>query len=167
MRHRVSKKTLNRTKDQRRALISGLAAQIIEHGKVDTTLAKAKVVKPFVEKMVTKAVKANRSGDKIVKFNAVKNLRKHLRSESAIKKLMEEVSLLFMERPGGYTRIVKTGERAGDRALTARIEFVESLEKAKAKTKVPAQAGKAKPKTSEKEKAEKIPEERKDEKNTK
>jgi len=159
MRHRVSKKTLNRTKDQRRALISGLAAQIIEHGKVDTTLAKAKVVKPFVEKMVTKAVKANRSGDKLVKFNAVKTLRKHLRSEPAIKKLMEEVSPMFMTRPGGYTRIVRTGERAGDRALTARIEFVESVEKAKAKTKEVKKVGK--------EKSEKPAKEIKDEKNSK
>ena len=157
MRHRVSKKTLNRTKDQRRALISGLAAQLIESGKVNTTLAKAKVVKPVVEKLVTKAVKANKSGDKIVKFNTVKTLRKHLRSDPAIRKLMEEVAPLFTTRPGGYTRIVKTGERAGDRALTARIEFVESLEKAKTKAK----------KVVEKEKSDKPAKEIKDEKNSK
>jgi len=71
MRHRVVKKTLGRTKDQRKALIANLSAQLIQLGKINTTLAKAKVIKPHVEKLVTKAVKANKTGDKIKIFNAV------------------------------------------------------------------------------------------------
>ena len=97
MRHRVVKKKLNRDKDHREALISNLSAQIIEKEKVNTTLAKAKYIRPKVEKMITKAVKAHDSEDKIFKFNTVKELRKDIKSESAIKKLMNEIDQNFRE----------------------------------------------------------------------
>ena len=135
MRHRVVKKKLNRDKDHREALISNLSAQIIEKEKVNTTLAKAKYIRPKVEKMITKAVKAHDSEDKIFKFNTVKELRKDIRSESAIKKLMNEIAPKFSGRKGGYTKIVKTGNREGDNALTARIEIVSNLEETKEKLK--------------------------------
>jgi len=135
MRHRVVKKKLNRDKDHREALISNLSAQIIEKEKVNTTLAKAKYIKPKVEKMITKAVKAHDSEDKIFKFNTVKELRKDIKSESAIKKLMNEIAPKFSGRKGGYTKIVKTGNREGDNALTARIEIVSNLEDTKEKLK--------------------------------
>ncbi len=135
MRHRVVKKTLNRDPDHRKALISNLSAQLIENGKINTTLAKAKALRPKVEKIITKAIKAHKSNDKIVKFNTVKLLRKKLRSESAIRKLMDEVAPKFSERAGGYTKIIKTGNRDGDNALTARIELVSTLEETKAKIK--------------------------------
>jgi len=135
MRHRVVKKKLNRDKDHREALISNLSAQIIEKEKVNTTLAKAKYIRPKVEKMITKAVKAHDSEDKIFKFNTVKELRKDIRSESAIKKLMNEIAPKFSGRKGGYTKIVKTGNREGDNALTARIEIVLNLEDTKEKLK--------------------------------
>ncbi len=135
MRHRVVKKKLNRDKDHREALISNLSAQIIEKEKVNTTLATAKYIRPKVEKMITKAVKAHDSEDKIFKFNTVKELRKDIRSESAIKKLMNEIAPKFSGRKGGYTKIVKTGNREGDNALTARIEIVSNLEDTKEKLK--------------------------------
>ncbi|HOV97498.1 MAG TPA: 50S ribosomal protein L17 [bacterium] len=135
MRHRVVKKKLNRDKDHREALISNLSAQIIEKEKVNTTLAKAKYIKPKVEKIITKAVKAHDSEDKIFKFNTVKELRKDIKSESAIKKLMNEIAPKFSGRKGGYTKIVKTGNREGDNALTARIEIVSNLEDTKEKLK--------------------------------
>ena len=135
MRHRVVKKKLNRDKDHREALISNLSAQIIEKEKVNTTLAKAKYIRPKVEKMITKAVKAHDSEDKIFKFNTVKELRKDIRSESAIKKLINEIAPKFSGRKGGYTKIVKTGNREGDNALTARIEIVSNLEDTKEKLK--------------------------------
>ena len=131
MRHRVVKKKLNRDKDHREALISNLSAQIIEKEKVNTTLAKAKYIRPKVEKMI----KAHDSEDKIFKFNTVKELRKDIRSESAIKKLMNEIAPKFSGRKGGYTKIVKTGNREGDNALTARIEIVSNLEDTKEKLK--------------------------------
>ena len=125
MRHRVVKKTLGRDKEHRRALYSNLSQSLITHGKVNTTLAKAKAFRPYVEKLITKAIKADNSKNKIVTFNTVKNLRKHLYSEDVIRKLIEEVAPKYADRPGGYTRIVKTGERDGDKAPMARIELVK------------------------------------------
>ena len=135
MRHRVAKKKLNRDKDHREALASNLSAQLIEKGKINTTLAKAKYIKPKIEKLITKAVKAHESEDKIFKFNTVKELRKDIRSESAIKKLLGEVAPKFSGKRGGYTKIIKTGNRDGDNALTARIEIVSNLEETKEKLK--------------------------------
>lgn len=127
MRHRVVKKTLGRDKEHRRALYANLSESLITHGKINTTLAKAKAVRPYVEKLVTKAIKSCKSKDKIVTFNTVKNLRKQLYSESVIKRLIEEVAPKYVGRPGGYTRIIKTGERDGDKAPMARIEFVKGI----------------------------------------
>ena len=135
MRHRVVKKTLNRDKDHRKALTMNLITQIIEEGKINTTLAKAKYIKPKVERVITKGIKANKTGDKISKFNIVKNIRKEIRSESAIRKLVDEVAPKFLERKGGYTRIIKTGNRDGDNAQTARIELVSNIEETKEKLK--------------------------------
>jgi len=135
MRHRVVKKKLNRDMDHRKSLALNLLSQIIENGKINTTLAKAKWVKPKIEKLITKAIKAHKSDDKIFKFNTVKALRKSLRSEEVIKKLMEEIAPKFSERAGGYTKIIKTGNRDGDNSLTARIELVSSLEETKEKLK--------------------------------
>lgn len=135
MRHRVVKKKLNRDMDHRKSLALNLSSQIIENGKINTTLAKAKYVKPKIEKLITKAIKAHKSDDKIFKFNTVKALRKSLRSEEVIKKLMEEIAPKFLERAGGYTKIIKTGNRDGDNSLTARIELVSSLEETKEKLK--------------------------------
>jgi len=135
MRHRVVKKKLNRDMDNRKSLALNLSSQIIENGKINTTLAKAKWVKPKIEKLITKAIKAHKSDDKIFKFNTVKALRKSLRSEEVIKKLMEEIAPKFLERAGGYTKIIKTGNRDGDNSLTARIELVSSLEETKEKLK--------------------------------
>jgi large subunit ribosomal protein L17 len=163
MRHRVVKKTLGRNKDQRKALIANLSGQLISLGKINTTLAKAKVIKPHVEKLVTKAIRANKTGDKVTIFNAVKLTRKHVRSDDAIRKLFEDVAPKFIDRPGGYLRIVKTGNRGGDNALLARIEFVETVIKEKEKKEKP------KEKTVKEEKAKPVKkkEEKKDEKNTK
>lgn len=167
MRHRVNKKTLNRTYDQRRALFSGMSSDLIQNGKINTTLAKAKVIRPYVEKLVTKAVKASKSNDKLVKFNTLKLLRKHLRSELAIRKLLVDIAPKFENRAGGYTRITRIGNRGGDNASLARIEFVENTSvKVEAKTDKKAEKKPAKTK-KETTKKKVVKEEKKDEKNTK
>lgn len=135
MRHRVVKKTLSRDKDHREALVSNLSSQLIEIGKINTTLAKAKYIKPKVERFITKAIKANKSSDKIIKFNTLKSLKKDIMSDEAIRKLMEEVAPKFLDRKGGYTKIIKTGNRDGDNSKTARIELVSGLEETKEKLK--------------------------------
>ena len=135
MRHRVVKKTLGRDKEHRKALYANLSESLITHGKINTTLAKAKAVRPYVEKLITKAIKASKSKNKLVTFNTVKNLRKYLYSEDVIRKLIEEIAPKYIGRPGGYTRIVKTGERDGDRAPMARIELVKGKSTPKSSTK--------------------------------
>lgn len=135
MRHRVVKKILGRDKDHRKALTMNLITQIIEEGKINTTLAKAKYIRPKVERVITKGIKANKAKDKISKFNFVKSIRKDMRSESAIRKLVDEVAPKFLERKGGYTKIIKTGNRDGDNAPTARIELVSTMEETKEKLK--------------------------------
>ncbi|MFH1648490.1 MAG: 50S ribosomal protein L17 [Patescibacteria group bacterium] len=135
MRHRVVKNTLGRDKEHRKALMSNLSSQLIEHEKINTTLPKAKALRPFVEKLITKAIKPHKGGDKIDKFNTVKDLRKYLRNEEAIRKLIEEVAPRFLDRDGGYTRIIKTGERDGDKAPMARIELVKGNQVKKEETK--------------------------------
>lgn len=135
MRHRVVKKTLGRDGDHRKALLSNLSSQLIEKGKIDTTLAKAKYFKPKVEKLITKAVRAHKSEDKITKFNIVKLIKKELKSDTATRKLIDEIAPKFLKRAGGYTKIIKTGNRDGDNALTARIELITDLEETKEKLK--------------------------------
>lgn len=135
MRHRVVKKILGRDEEHRKALMSNLSSQLIEHGKINTTLPKAKVLRPFVEKLITKAIKSHKSGNKMDKFNTVKDLRKYLRNEKTIRKLIEDIAPMYLERDGGYTRIIKTGERDGDKAPMARIELIKDKEAKKEELK--------------------------------
>ena len=116
MRHNVSGKKLGRDMAHRKALLKNLSTSLVEHGSIETTLVKAKYVRPFVEKLVTKAKK----GDQ----HAVRLLRKGLTTEAMIRKMITEIAPQFLSRPGGYTRIKKLGRRAGDNAPMARIEWV-------------------------------------------
>ncbi len=106
---------LSRKRDQRQALIKGLAANLILKNKIKTTEAKAKEVRPFVERLVTKNRKADLNGARY----AARFLPK-----SAVKKLISEVGPKYADRNGGYTRIIKLGQRVGDSARMAIIEFV-------------------------------------------
>lgn len=124
MRHRVAKKKLGRTTSHRVALIKNLATSLIMGEKVETTLAKAKFVKPYIEKLITR-VKHDST------YNTVRYLNTKLATEESIKKLMADVAPRFTNRPGGYTRLVRTKIRDGDNAVLARIEFVEKKKAAK------------------------------------
>jgi large subunit ribosomal protein L17 len=135
MRHRVVKKTLGRDGDHRKSLLSNLYSELIDKEKINTTLAKAKFLKPKIERLITKAIKAHKSEDKILKFNIVKSLKQDIRSEEVIRKLIDNIAPKFSNRKGGYTKIIKTGNRDGDNSLTARIELVSSLEETKEKLK--------------------------------
>lgn len=119
MRHRSKKTTLGRERGPRRSLLRILATDLIAHGHLTTTLAKARFVRPFVERLVTNG-----------KENTVTN-RRHverlLGNDRAAKRVLTVISPKFKSRPGGYTRIIKLGRRQGDAALTARIEFVETV----------------------------------------
>ncbi|OQX51464.1 50S ribosomal protein L17 [candidate division CPR3 bacterium 4484_211] len=110
-------KKLGRDLKHRRALFKNLARQLILHEEIKTTLAKAKALRPFVEKVVTKAKRGQRSD--------LLKLRSSFPYPNIIKKLVKEIGPRFKERPGGYTRILKLGPRRGDGVETAIIKFVK------------------------------------------
>lgn len=116
MRHRKAGRQLRRTSEQRLALLRGLASSLIEHGAIETTEAKAKELRPFVEKLITKA----RSGT----LHARRLAGRHVQRRAAADKLFQVVGPKFAARQGGYTRILKTGHRKGDGAEMARIELI-------------------------------------------
>ena len=116
MRHANKKKILDRKKASRKALLRSLATSLILYEKIKTTEAKAKVLRPFVERLITKG----KRNDLI----AQRHLRKFLYKDSAVKKVLEVLSPRYKERKGGYTRIIKLGARRGDAAKMAVIEFV-------------------------------------------
>ena len=117
MRHRKAGRQLRRTSEQKLALMRNLASSLIEHGAIETTEAKAKELRPFVEKLITKA----RSGTLHARRLAVR----HIHKRETADKLFQELGPKFARRAGGYTRILKTGHRKGDGAEMARIELVE------------------------------------------
>jgi large subunit ribosomal protein L17 len=122
MRHQRAGKKLGRDSAQRRALYSNLAGALIEHGRIKTTEAKAKAVKPIVEQMIT----LGRRGD----LHARRQALAFLRSPDVVHKLFSDVGPRFTDRPGGYTRIVKLGPRPGDGAPTAYLELVDFVPEA-------------------------------------
>ena len=117
MRHHRAGKKLGRDSAQRKALYSGLAGALIEHGRIRTTEAKAKAVKPVAEQLIT----LGRRGDLAARRQALS----FLRSKDVVHKLFAEVAPRMGERPGGYARIVKLGPRAGDSAEMAYLELVD------------------------------------------
>ena len=117
MRHQIAHRKLGRRPSHRRALLRNLAATLIEHGHLRTTLAKAKEVRPFVERLVT----LGRRSDLAARRRALQVLPRKL----IVRHLFSEVAPRFQDRPGGYTRILKLGPRQGDGAPMARIEFVD------------------------------------------
>lgn len=125
MRHNVTKKKMSRTSAHRKSLQQNLACELIIHEKVSTTLEKAKFVKPYVEKVITLSKRSlSAKDDTTLRFNTIKALKNKLGQEDAIKKVLTSLAERFMNRNGGYTRIIKTGERDGDKAKTARIELI-------------------------------------------
>jgi large subunit ribosomal protein L17 len=117
MRHHKSGRKLGRDAAHRKALYANLASALIEHGRIKTTEAKAKEVRPIVEEMIT----LGKRGD----LSAHRHAVKFLRSKEIAHILFSEVAPRFAERPGGYTRIVKIGPRQGDAAPMAYLELVD------------------------------------------
>jgi large subunit ribosomal protein L17 len=117
MRHARSGKKLGRDSSHRKALYANLAGSLIEHGRIKTTEAKAKAVKPLAEQMIT----LGRRGD----LAARRQASSVLRSKDVVHVLFAEVAPRFADRPGGYTRIVKLGPRQGDAADMVYLELVD------------------------------------------
>jgi large subunit ribosomal protein L17 len=117
MRHHRAGKKLGRDASHRKALYANLAGSLIEHGRIKTTEAKAKAVKPFAEQMIT----LGKRGD----LHARRLALAELRSQDVVHVLFAEVAPRFADRPGGYTRIVKLGPRQGDAAEMVFLELVD------------------------------------------
>jgi large subunit ribosomal protein L17 len=122
VRHQKSGRKLGRDSAHRKALYSNLAGALIEHGRIRTTEAKAKEVRPIVEKMIT----LGKRGD----LHAHRQAVAFLRSKSVAHTLFSEVAPRFADRPGGYTRVVKLGPRQGDSAPMAYLELVDHVPEA-------------------------------------
>ncbi len=116
MRHRRAGRKLGRNTNHRKALLRNLANSLIEHGKIVTTLSKAKTLRPRIEKLITLA-RNDTTANRRLAF-------RRLQRKSTVKRLFETLAPRFTDRPGGYTRILKLGPRKGDGAEMAQIEFV-------------------------------------------
>ena len=117
MRHKKSFNHLGRTASHRKAMLSNMAISLIMHKRITTTLAKAKELKKFVEPLITKS-KEDTTNSRRVVFS-------YLQNKEAIIELFKEISVKVAERPGGYTRIIKLGNRLGDAAEMCFIELVD------------------------------------------
>ena len=116
MRHRVRGRQLGRTASHRRAMLRNMATSLFQHGRVVTTVAKAKELRPFAERLITWA----RRGD----LHARRQVERFIKDRQVAGQLFGDIGPRFASRPGGYTRIIKLGHRAGDGAEVARIELL-------------------------------------------
>jgi large subunit ribosomal protein L17 len=127
MRHKKHRASLGVTREHREAMLSNLAAALITHGRIQTTLTKAKALRPFIEKLITKAKKAAAKSEKKDQIHLRRLAHADLRDEDAVTKLFNETHKEFANRAGGYTRIYKMGaRRVSDAAEMALIEFVKA-----------------------------------------
>jgi large subunit ribosomal protein L17 len=116
MRHRAKGRQLSRTSTHKRAMLNNMATSLFVHGRVITTEAKAKELRPFAEKLITLA----RRGD----LHARRLVERRIKDRNTLSRLFSEIGPRFAARPGGYTRILKLGHREGDGADVARIELL-------------------------------------------
>ena len=123
MKHRIVGKKLSSNHNQRKSLFRSLINHLIIYGQIETTKAKAKAVKRIAEKLITKGKKQTLHTRRLI--NAF------LQNEKAVNKIVDEISPLFKNRAGGYTRIVNLKERRGDNAPVVRLELVEKPEEEK------------------------------------
>ena len=117
MRHRNQGRKLGKTSSHRTAMFANMAAALIKHEQIKTTLPKAKELRPFVEKLVTLSRRNN--------LHARRQALSTIRDETQVKKLFEVLGPRYAARPGGYTRVLKAGFRYGDHAPMAVIEFID------------------------------------------
>jgi len=129
MRHQYAGRKLKRTASHKRAMLANMATSLFEHKRVVTTVAKAKELRPFAEQLITRARNAHRSE----KTGAISGVDVHnrrmvgrfIKNKAVLQELFDTIAPLVLERNGGYTRIIKLGQRRGDNAETAMIELVD------------------------------------------
>jgi large subunit ribosomal protein L17 len=127
MRHRLAHRKLGRTTDHRMSLLRNQAEALLRHEHIVTTVPKAKELRPFVEKLITVAKRGVKAGEANGRTLAARRLvMRDIVNEDVVAKLFDQLAPRFMERPGGYTRILRLGHRRGDGGEIAQIELVGS-----------------------------------------
>ncbi|MFC1749923.1 50S ribosomal protein L17 [Pseudomonadota bacterium] len=142
MRHRISTKKFNRSTKHRKAMFKNLLAALITHGEITTTQAKAKSIKPKIDKLITKAKKNSLHSRRLI--------HSYFNDKQVTNRLVDHLAPNMTTRISGYTRIVKQNNRLGDNTLLARIEFVDKIIDPEPRAKTTS-----KPKSSPKTKAKK------------
>ena len=127
MRHRVAHRKLGRVTEHRLALLRSQASALLQHERIETTLPKAKELRPFVERLITTAKRGLAAGNAEGReLHARRLVLRDIVDQGVVAKLFDTIAPRFAERPGGYTRILKLGYRRGDSAAVAQIELVGS-----------------------------------------
>ena len=151
MRHRVKGRKLNRTASHRAALMNSLATSLFKQKRIKTTLAKAKEARSFVETLITKAKKND--------LHAKRQIMSVIHDKEVVKEIFGEIVPKIADRPGGYTRVIKLGQRHGDAAELAILELVDYNDVATAKAEAQKEKRKAKADAKKKSEKEQITEE--------
>ena len=147
MRHNVAHRKLGRVTEHRLALLRNQAIALLRHEKIETTMPKAKELRPFVERLITIARRGVAAGDAAGKtLHARRMVQAELPDNEVVSKLFETLAPRFAERPGGYTRILRVGYRRGDSAEVAHIELVGSEYNPAAKVQKEEEGGEDAPK---------------------
>ncbi len=145
MRHRVSHRKLGRVTEHRIAMLRNQATALLRHERIETTVPRAKELRPFVERIITIAKRGLAAGDGNGKaLHARRLVLQDIHDRDVVSKLFDTIAPRFVERPGGYTRILRVGFRRGDSAEKAQIELVGSEYNPNAETEKTEDAAKAK-----------------------
>jgi large subunit ribosomal protein L17 len=148
MRHNLAHRKLGRVTEHRLALLRNQAIALLRHERIETTMPKAKELRPFVERLITLAKRGVAAGDSNGKaLHARRLVMAEIPDKAVVGKLFETLAPRFAERPGGYTRILRVGFRRGDSAEVAQVELVGSEYNPRAAEEAAAQKEAAKPKT--------------------
>lgn len=121
MRHRVAGKKIGRKTAHRKALFKNMVTALFRHDRIETTIIKARALRPIAEKLITKSKKNDLHNRRIISLM--------VRDKTVLKRLFDEIAPRYSDRPGGYTRIIKLGFRPGDAAMMAQLELVDAPEK--------------------------------------
>jgi large subunit ribosomal protein L17 len=135
MRHRVAHRKLGVVTEHRIAMLRNQASALIEHGRIETTVARGKELRPFVERIITIAKRSVKAGDTgIHAVNARRAVARDILDRAVVSTLFEEVAPRYVDRQGGYTRLLRLGHRRGDSAEVAQVELIGSEFDPSAKT---------------------------------
>lgn len=146
MRHRVGYRKLGRVTEHRIALLRNQASALIRHERIETTVPKAKELRPFVERLISIAKRGLAANDGVRVVNARRLVARDIQDNDVVSKLFDSIAPRFAERPGGYTRLLRVGYRRGDSAEVAQVELVGSEYDPKAEEAARGEAEKPKAK---------------------